>query len=51
MPLGFTQPLTEMSTRYLLWGKARPERKDDNLTALCEPIVYDMWDPLRLTSL
>jgi hypothetical protein len=37
--LGSTQPLTEMSTRSLPGGKGRPERKADNLTAICEPIV------------
>jgi hypothetical protein len=39
MALGLTQPLTEMSTRNLPGGKGRPERKADNLTAICEPIV------------
>jgi hypothetical protein len=39
MALGLTQPLTEMSTRNLPGGKGRPERKPDNLTAICEPIV------------
>jgi hypothetical protein len=34
MPLGSTQPLTEMSTRNLSSGKGRPTR--DNLTAICE---------------
>jgi hypothetical protein len=37
--LGSIQPLTEMSTRYLLGGKKRPARKADNLTAICEPIA------------
>jgi hypothetical protein len=42
--LGSTQPLTEMSTRNLPGEggggrKGRPERKADNLTAICEPIV------------
>jgi hypothetical protein len=40
MALGSTQPLTEMSTRNLPGGKGRPARKADNLTAICEPIVY-----------
>jgi hypothetical protein len=31
--------LTEMSTRNLLEGKNRSERKDDNLAAIYEPIV------------
>jgi hypothetical protein len=33
--LGSTEPLTEMSTRNLPGGKRRPERKADNLTAIC----------------
>jgi hypothetical protein len=37
-PLGFTQLLTEMSTRNLPEGKGRPARKAD-LTAICEPTV------------
>jgi hypothetical protein len=37
MALGSTQPLTEMSTRNLPGGNGRPA---DNLTAICEPIVY-----------
>jgi hypothetical protein len=41
MALGSTQPLTEMSTRYLPvgGGKGRPTHKTDNLTFICEPIV------------
>jgi hypothetical protein len=26
-------------------------RKADNLTAICEPTVYKMWEPRRLTTL
>jgi hypothetical protein len=37
MALRSTQPLTEMSTRNLPRDKGRPARKDDNLTAICEP--------------
>jgi hypothetical protein len=48
MALGSTQPLTEMSTRNLPGGKERQARKADNLTAICEPIVYKMWGPQRL---
>jgi hypothetical protein len=51
MALGSTQPLTEMSTMNLPGGKGRPARKADNLTAICEPIVYILWDPQRLTTL
>jgi hypothetical protein len=39
MALESTQRLTEMSTRNLPEGKARPARKDYNLTAVCEPII------------
>jgi hypothetical protein len=45
-----TQLLTEMSTRYLPVGKGRPVRKADNLTAVCEPIIYKMWEPRSLTT-
>jgi hypothetical protein len=51
MALGSTQPLTEMSTRNRPGGKGRPARGADNLTAICESIVYKMWEPLRLTTL
>jgi hypothetical protein len=49
MVLGSTQPL--MSTRNLSGGEGRPACKADNLTAICEPIVYKMWEPRRLTTL
>jgi hypothetical protein len=40
MALGSTQPLTEMRVSgVFLGGKGRPERKSDNLTAICEQIV------------
>jgi hypothetical protein len=51
MALGSTQPLTEMSTRNILGGEGRPARKADNFTAICEPIVYKMWEPQHLTTL
>jgi hypothetical protein len=50
MVLGSTQPLTEMSTRNLPGGKGRPAREAD-LIAICEPIVYKIWEPQRLTTL
>jgi hypothetical protein len=50
MALGSTQPLSEMSTRNLPGGKGRPARKAD-LTTICEPSVYKMWEPRRLTTL
>jgi hypothetical protein len=34
-----------------LGSRMRPARRADNLTAICEPIVYTMWDPQRLTTL
>jgi hypothetical protein len=39
MILGSTQPLIEMSTRFIPGGKGGPARGADNLTAICEPIV------------
>jgi hypothetical protein len=36
MPLGSTQPLTEMCTRNLPGGKKRPARRADNLAAMYE---------------
>jgi hypothetical protein len=51
MALGSTQPLTEMSTRNIPGGEGRPSRKADNLTTICEPIVYKMWEPQHLTTL
>jgi hypothetical protein len=50
-PLGTTQPLTGMSNRNLPGGKGRPARKANILTAICEPAVYNMWEPRRLTTL
>jgi hypothetical protein len=50
-PWGSTQRLIEMSTRNLSGCKGRPTRKPDNFTAICEPIVYKMWEPRRLTTL
>jgi hypothetical protein len=34
-----------------LGSEVRPVRKADNLTAICEPTVYTMWDPQHLTTL
>jgi hypothetical protein len=39
MALGSTQPLTEMSTKYLPGGKGHPALKADSLTAIYELIV------------
>jgi hypothetical protein len=51
MALGSTQPLTETSTRIIPGGEGRSAREADNLTAICEPIVYNMWEPQHLTAL
>jgi hypothetical protein len=40
-----------MSIRNLPVGKGGPVRKPDNLTAICEPTVWKMWEPGRLTNL
>jgi hypothetical protein len=40
-----------MSTSNLPGGKGRPARGADNFTAICELIVYKMWEPRRLTTL
>jgi hypothetical protein len=37
--MGLTRPLTDISTRNFPVGNARPARKADNFTAICEPIV------------
>jgi hypothetical protein len=51
MALGLTQPLTEISTRNFPGVKTRPARKADDLTAICELIVYKMGKPRRLTTI
>ena len=46
MVLGLTQPLTEMSKGIFLGvNGGRPVREADKLAAICEPIVYKMWEP------
>ena len=39
MALGSTQPLTEMSTRSISWGRRRPVRKADNLPPSCAVVM------------
>jgi hypothetical protein len=34
-----------------LGSRARPVRRADNLTAICDPIVGTTWDPRHLTTL
>jgi hypothetical protein len=49
--LGSSQPLTEMSTMNLPRGIGQPACKADNLTVICELIVYKMWEPRSLSNL
>jgi hypothetical protein len=43
--LGFTQPLTKMSTtKSFSGGKLRPARKAKNLIAICEPTGCSILD-------
>jgi hypothetical protein len=35
----------------VLENRARSMREVDNLTAICKPIVYTMWDPQHHTTL
>jgi hypothetical protein len=51
MALGSTQPLTEMSMRNIRGGKEQPVHKADNLTSICELIVWKVWEPQSLTTL
>jgi hypothetical protein len=51
MALESTRPLTEWSTRNLPGGKGRSARKADNVTAICEPIAWKMWEPRHLATL
>jgi hypothetical protein len=40
-----------MSTKYIPGGKEWPASKADILAAICEPIVWKMWEPQHLTTL
>jgi hypothetical protein len=44
MDVGSAQPVTEMNTRNPAECEGRPARKMDSLIAICEPIVWKMWD-------
>jgi hypothetical protein len=48
--LGF-ESASNRNEYHLPEGKGRLARKGDNLTAICEPIVYKIWDPRLLTTL
>jgi hypothetical protein len=53
MALGTTQPLDRNEYQESSWGVkgGRPARKADNLTTIYEPIVKEMWEPRRRTTL
>jgi hypothetical protein len=51
MALGSTQPLTEMSTSNFPAGKKLPARRADNLAAIYEPNVSELWKPQPLATL
>jgi hypothetical protein len=42
MALESTKPLTEINTGNRPGGKGRPAREANNITAICEPIIYKM---------
>ena len=44
MALGSTQPLTEMSTRFIPWGVRRAVRKADNFTIILHR-CHEIWEP------
>jgi hypothetical protein len=50
MALGSFQLLTEMTTWDLPGGKGRPARRADNLTDICEPIVYTKYGSLDFSQ-
>jgi hypothetical protein len=37
--------------KIFLRSRARPVLKSNNFTAICEPIVWTMWDPQHVTTL
>jgi hypothetical protein len=51
MALGWTQPLTEMSTRNFPGGKKRPVPRADNLAAIYGAECLKMWEPQPLAIL
>jgi hypothetical protein len=45
MALMSTHVLMEMSARNIPLGEGRWAREADNLAAICETIIYKMWEP------
>jgi hypothetical protein len=50
-PLGLTQPLTEMSTRFFLGSKVLSGHITDNLITICQPIVCELLASQHFTNL
>jgi hypothetical protein len=46
-------PWTSDRSRKMMFlgSKVRPVRRTDNASAICEQIVYTMWDPQHFTRL
>jgi hypothetical protein len=42
--------ITRNKTKMFLRNRARPARKADNFTAICDPTVQTRWDPEHLKS-
>jgi hypothetical protein len=40
-----------MSVRNMPGSKGRMSREGDDLISICEPVVYKIWKPGRLTAL
>jgi hypothetical protein len=40
-----------MKIDFVAPKSSRPVRKSDNLTTICEPIFWKMWEPRHLTTL
>jgi hypothetical protein len=53
LTLRLTQNLTKKKEyqKTILVARARPAHKVDNLTAVCEPIIWAMWELQHLTTL
>jgi hypothetical protein len=49
-PWGRLSLLQKWVSGIFLGAQRRPVRKTVNLTAICEPTVYKMWKPRRLTT-
>jgi hypothetical protein len=50
MALQLTHPLTERNTRNFPKDKGQPMPEAD-LTPICEPIAYKMWEPQYLNPM